>query len=266
MKKLFFISFVLISGSAIAQPKIITQAIITAKTTVTIPDDMANMGDGQQGFMGMSNGDETRITTWFKNGMLKIINDGGMGKNTIIIDRNTKKTTTLIEMMGKKTGFYSTEEDEINMKKRMDSMAGARKNGVRSIDIDYLDESKKIGGFTCKKALIKTTRENDKIDSMYMWYTPDIKMAEGYAFRGGMMGMGGGSNISTFDRLNGFPMQYEMKMRRGMTMTIEVTKIDFEKNIDDKEFDIPKGFELKSMKEMQGKGGGFQFRMMGGGN
>jgi len=265
MKKLFFISAILISASVIAQPKIINQAIITAKTTISLPEDMANMGDGQ-GFMGMSNGDETKITTWFKNDMIKIVSDGGMGKNTTIIDKKNKKTTTLMEMMGKKTGFYSTEEDDMNMKKRTDSMMAARRNAVKSIDIDYLDETKKISGYSCKKALIRTARENGRVDSMYVWYTPDFKMAEGYVFRGGMMmGMGGG-NMSSFDKLNGFPIQYEMKMRRGMTITIEVTKIDTEKAIDDKEFDIPKGFELKSMKEMQGQGGGFQFRMMGGGN
>jgi GLPGLI family protein len=213
--------------------------------------------------MGMSNGDETKITTWFKNDMLKIVSDGGMGKSTVIIDRKTKKTTTLMEMMGKKTGFYSTEEDDINMKKRMDSMMGARKNGVKSVDVVYLEDGKKIAGYACKKALIRTTRENGKVDSMYVWYTPDIKMGEGYVFRGGMMmGMGGGSNMASFEKLSGFPMQYEMKMRRGMTMTIEVTKIDTQKAIDDTEFDIPKGFELKSMKEMQGSGG-FQFRMGG---
>jgi GLPGLI family protein len=266
MKRLLILSAVFLSTAAMAQPKIISKAMISAKTTLAIPEDASNTDDNR-GFMGMSNGDETKINTWFKDDMLKIVSDGGMGKSTVIIDRKNKKTTTLMEMMGKKTGFYSTEEDEANMKQRMDSMVGARKNGVKSIDIVYLEDGKKIAGYACKKALIKTSRENGKVDSMYVWYTPDIKMAEGYVFRGGGMMMGmGGSSMSSFEKLNGFPMQYEMKMRRGMIMTIEVTKIDTEKAIDDKEFDIPKGFELKSMKEMQGQGGGFQFRMMGSGN
>jgi GLPGLI family protein len=267
MKKVLFFSFLFISVITVAQPKIINQAVIIAKTTITLPEDASNMGDGNQGFMGLSSGDEIKITTWFKNDMIKIVSDGGMGKTTIVMDKKNKKTTTLMEMMGKKTGFYSTEEDEAEMRKRTDSMMKTRRNGIKSVYIEYLDENKKISGYACKKALIKTSRENGRIDSMYVWYTPDIKMAEGYVFRGGMMmgpGGGGASSMSGFDKLNGFPIQYEMKMRRGMTFTIEVTKIDTEKVIEDKEFDIPKGFELKSVKEMQSPGGGFQFRMMGG--
>jgi GLPGLI family protein len=267
MKKLFVTSFVLISAAGIAQPKIINQAVISAKTTIFIPEDATNMGDGNQmSIMGMSSGDETKTTTWFKGDLLKIVNDGGMGKTTVIMDRKNKKTTTLMEMMGKKIGYYSTEEDEIAMKKKADSMMGARKNGIAAVNIDYFDESKKIAGYACKKALIKTTRENGKIDSMNIWYTPDVKMNEGYVFRGGMMmgfGGGGGNMMSGFDKLNGFPMQYEIKMRRGMVFTIEVTKIDMDKIIEDKEFDIPKGFELHPIKDMQGPGGGFQFRMGG---
>jgi GLPGLI family protein len=267
MKKLFVVSFIFLSAIGIAQPKIINQAVISAKTTIFIPEDATNMGDGNQmSIMGMSSGDETKTTTWFKGDMLKIVNDGEMGKTTIIIDKKNKKTTTLLEIMGKKTGYYSTEDDEAAMKKRADSMMGARKNGITSVNIDYLDETKKIAGYNCKRALIKTTRENGKIDSMYIWFTPDVKMNEGYVFKGGMMmgfGGGGGNAMTGFDKLNGFPMQYEIKMRRGMIFTIEVTKIDMDKSIDDKEFDIPKGFELHSIKDMQGPGGNFQFRMGG---
>jgi hypothetical protein len=65
--------------------------------------------------------------------------------------------------------------------------------------------------------------------------------------------------------LAGFPMQYEIKMNRGRTMTVEITKIVIDKDIADKEFEIPKDFVVKSMKEMQngGGGGGFQIRMDG---
>lgn len=235
-----------------------------------MPDDMP-MPEGDGGgnrvmiINGMSaGGDDTKTTVFYKDDKVKIVNDGGMGRSTIIIDKTQKKTTTLIEMMGNKTGFVSTEEDELKQRKRIDSMMGARRNAVTDISIDYTDETKKIGGYNCKKALIKTSHENGHTDSLYVWYTPELKMAEGFTFRGagGMFG-GSGATLSGFDKLNGFPMKYEMKMRRGMTMSIEVTKIDTEKSIDDHEFDIPKGFEIKPISEMRGPGGGMQIRIGG---
>jgi hypothetical protein len=54
-----------------------------------------------------------------------------------------------------------------------------------------------------------------------------------------------------------------MNMRRNRKMQVEVTKIDLQKDIADKEFDIPKDFEVKPMKDMQnmfGGQGGFQMR------
>lgn len=259
MKRITFF-LVLCSFSAFAQPKTLTHAVITAKTTLNIPEDIASQGE-EQGFMGMSNGDETKVVTWFKNDMLKIVNDGGRGRTTIIMDRKNKKTTTLIEMMGKRFGYYSTAEDEAAMTKRMDSINLKHGNKKTTVDIDYLPDTKKIAGYNCRKALIKTHHEIGKTDSMYVWYTPDIKMADTYTFRSGMSGFGGGrgSVNSGFENLNGFPMQYQVQMPRGMTFTIEVTKIDTDKNIEDKEFDIPKDFELKPVKDMQG--GGPPFRM-----
>lgn len=49
-------------------------------------------------------------------------------------------------------------------------------------------------------------------------------------------------------------------------MIVEVTKINTEKEVADKEFEIPKDFVVKPMKDMQnGGGGGFQIRVDRGG-
>ena len=62
-------------------------------------------------------------------------------------------------------------------------------------------------------------------------------------------------------------MQYEMSMRRGRRMVVEVTKIDLKKEVTEKDFEIPKDFDVKPVKEFQGMmqgmmqgGGGMQFR------
>ena len=51
-------------------------------------------------------------------------------------------------------------------------------------------------------------------------------------------------------------MMYERTMPRGREMEVKVTKIETDKEIADKEFEIPKDVEIKSMKEMGGQGGG----------
>ena len=56
----------------------------------------------------------------------------------------------------------------------------------------------------------------------------------------------------------------EMKMNRGRKMMVEVIKINIDKEVAEKEFDIPKDFVLKPIKEMQnGNGPGIQIRVGG---
>ncbi|MEO6254849.1 MAG: hypothetical protein ABIO79_16180, partial [Ferruginibacter sp.] len=60
----------------------------------------------------------------------------------------------------------------------------------------------------------------------------------------------------------GFPMEYQRNMRGGRKMTVQVTKLVIDKDIADKEFEIPKDIEIKPMKDMQNGGGpGFQIRV-----
>jgi len=58
------------------------------------------------------------------------------------------------------------------------------------------------------------------------------------------------------DKIDGFLMRYEMKMRRGRRMEVEVTKVDLDAKIDDKEFEVPNDVEIKPMREMQNMFGG----------
>jgi hypothetical protein len=68
--------------------------------------------------------------------------------------------------------------------------------------------------------------------------------------------------LNGLDKVDGFVMRYEMKMRRNRRMEVEVTKVDLTKEVEAKEFDLPKDIEIKPMSEMQnmfrgGGGGGF---------
>ena len=179
-------------------------------------------------------------------------------------------------MMGRKMGFYATDEDQVQMRKSMDSMMQQRaptQSDVEellsktepSTDIVYLDGIKKIAGYECKKAMIIATRSNGKTDTTNVWYVPDLKL-KGVSNTGGSLGGFGSMSpqLSADDmiNLNGFPMQYERKLNRGRKMIVEVTKLVTDKEVTDKEFNIPKDVEVKPMKEMQ-NGGGFRMRIGG---
>ena len=69
---------------------------------------------------------ETKTSTWLKNNFTKIFSENEMGRTTVIRDNAKKVTTTIMEMMGKKTGLYTTDAEQAEMSKRMDSMMQSR--------------------------------------------------------------------------------------------------------------------------------------------
>ena len=288
MKKILTILFFAIAVSVQAQTKILNQAIITTKTTTTSPEGEEDNvppppppgNDGEQRITMRFGGDgETKTVTTLKGDMVKTFSESEMGRTTILRDNKNKKTTTLMEMMGNKTGFYATDEEQEIMRKKMDSMMQSRRQGndnnafnnntPKSSEIIYTEESKKIAGQICKKAFIVTTRQNGSKDSSTVWYCPDFKL-QGITSTGGLSGFGNfgrTTSLSGLSDLAGFPMQYEMKLNRGRKMIVEITKLVIDKEVADKEFDIPKDFVVKPMKDMQnGNGRGFQIRMDGPGN
>lgn len=285
MKKI--ITFLLLPLSVIvyAQPRVLTQATVITKTAIVSPEGdepamQSNTGPGGEEVRVMRFGGdgETKTTTWLKNDLTKTFSESEMGRTTVIRDNSKKMTTTIMEMMGKKSGFYATDEDQAEMRKRMDSMMrgrggqnasfGGAGNTPPVYSIIYVDESKKISGYNCKKALVVATRSNGKSDTTTtVWYCPDFKI-QNLPSTGGAGGGFGGFNVTAglngLEDLAGFPLQYERKMMRGRKMTVEVTKLVIDKEVEDKEFTIPKDIEIKPMKDMQNGGGpGMQIRIGG---
>ena len=282
MKK--FISFLILPASMVvyAQPKVLTQAIITTKTTIVSPeaDEAAaqnNTGPGGEEIRIVRFGGdgETKTTTWLKNDITKNFSESEMGRTTVLRDNSKKITTTIMEMMGRKSGFYATDEDQATMRKRIDSMMqgraqnaslGGGNNGPAVYTIVYLDERKKVSGYTCKKAFVIGTRDNGKSDTTTVWYCPDFKIQNLPSTGGGAGGFGGFNvtGLNGMENLNGFPLEYERNMNRGRKMTVQVTKLVIDKEIADKEFEISKDIEIKPLKDMQNGGGpGMQIRIGG---
>ena len=283
MKKTITLLLLAVSAGSYAQPKLLSQATITTKTTIVSPEgdepppgNFTSENGDQVRVMRFGGDGETKTTTWIKNDLVKTFSETEMGRTTVIRDNSKKLTTTIMEMMGRKNGFYATDADQEEMRKRMDSMMRTRNQNVGmngsvtppEYSIAYLDESKKIAGYTCKKALVIASRSNGRKDTTVVWYCPEFKL-QGVSSTGGAMGGFGGfvsqAGGNGMDKLEGFPMEYERNMGRGRKMTVQVTKLVTDKDISDKEFEIPKDIEVKAMKDMQNGGapGTFQMRVGG---
>lgn len=282
MKQILFFALAVCSGTAMAQPKIVSQATINTTTNVIAPEEedvTSIQGQGGGGGMFRNFGDgETKSVTQVKNDMVKTVIKSDMGRSTIIRNNETKLTTTLIEMMGNKTGFFVTDEEQAELRKSMDSMMQARSKDsaatqrrpqeTPTVEVSYTDETKKIAGYNCKKAYLVTTRLLGLVkDTAIVWYSPEFKVKNVSSVGGGFsMGMGAAAtSTNSMEKIDGFVMRYETKMRRNRTMIVEVTKVDLTKEIADKEFEIPKDFDVKPMKEMRnmmggGQGNQFQIR------
>jgi hypothetical protein len=284
MKKIITLLFLSASIAVYAQPKVLTQAMVTTKTTIVAPEgdeavQTTTSADGGEVRVMRFGGDgETKTTTWIKNDLVKTFSESEMGRTTVIRDNSKKLTTTIMEIMGKKSGFYATDEDQAEMRKRMDSMMqgrggqnvsfGGGSNSPATYSVVYIDENKKISGYACKKALIIAARSG-RSDTTTVWYNPDFKLQNLPSTGGAAAGFGGFNTTSGptgMELLNGFPMKYERNMARGRHMTVEVTKLVIDKDVADKEFEIAKDIEIKAMKDMQngGVGGpGMQIRIAG---
>lgn len=280
MKKIITLLLLTASTAINAQPKLLTQATVTTKTTIVAPEgdeavQTSTSADGGEVRIMRFGGDgETKTTIWVKNDLTKTFSESEMGRTTVIRDNSKKITTTIMEMMGKKSGFYATDEEQAEMRKRMDSMMQSRggqnvsigggANSPATYSIVYIDESKTIVGYACKKALVISTRSKDRSDTTSVWYCPDFKIQNLPVTGGPAVGFGNFNPSSGgMEDLVGFPMQYQRNINRGRHMTVEVTKLVIDKDVADKEFEISKDIEIKPMKDMQNANGpGFQMRVI----
>lgn len=283
MKILFPVLLLFVTSTAFAQPKIYNQAIVNTTTNIIAPEEesvenIAQEPRGGMNFRNMMDG-ETKFVTYLKGDLVKTSIKSEMGKSTVYRDNSKKLTTMVMEMMGSKNGFFASDDDMVNMQKRRDSMMAERRkadtNTARRMppternqgttDISVTSETKKIAGYNCIKAYLITSRILGLKDTAVIWYTPEFKL-NNVLSTGGMNSIPGmGSmmpGLTGLDKVEGFVMRYEMKMRRNRKMEVEVTKVDLTKEVEAKEFDLPKDIEIKPMSEMQnmfrgGGGGGF---------
>lgn len=163
------------------------------------------------------------MTLKIKGDKSRMEQNSAMGSTITITDDKAKKVTILMNMMGQKIAMEQNTSDD--------------KEDVAP-EINYLEGTKKIAGYTCKKAEI-THPDMDEIMTVY--YTEEIS---------------GTKTNAEFKGLKGFLMEYSIE-NQGMTMTIAATEIKQEK-VSSAEFTIPADYVSMSEEEFKKQMGGGQ--------
>lgn len=134
----------------------------------------------------------------------------------VISDGDKKETITLIDMMGQKK-YYKSNEAEITEE--------YSKNGVPVIR--YLEETKVIAGYTCKKAEYVAKDEDGNESTTVIYYTEEL----------GSEALNFGTNLQG---LKGFPLEYVVTQKEIIT-TFSASEVKKGK-VKDTDFMIPSDY------------------------
>lgn len=202
MKRLLLISFLALSYSySFAQD---FEGIITFSISYeSLPDEMkeaVSMLPKEQTF-------------YIKNNKSKFVQNSSISSTVVISDSNTKTSTVLMDAMGQK--FKMTIDT--------DDLSEIENVSTDEIKIEYVNESKTIAGYTCKKAIVLM----DGFDQeAVFYYTEEIAPL----MLSGMEGL----------HLKGLPLEYIISMD-GMTMVMKASEVK-KTTVPDSTFDIPEGY------------------------
>lgn len=155
----------------------------------------------------------------------------GMGMSSVTItDMKKGSGVLLMDMMGKKIAMEMTKEELEKMDKK--------KASQKKPEFKYVDGSKEIAGYKCKKAIVSVEGAGE----MELYYTEDLPAGASKQYEG----------------LKGFPLEYTIAQG---PMKIKVTANSVkEEKVNAKLFEIPEGYDKMTFEEFQKEMGG----MMGG--
>lgn len=171
-----------------------------------------NLPAEMQGMEGML---PKEFKVFVKNEKSRVEFSSMMGPLITITDNKAKTSTMLMNMMGQKMKMTVDHDEEKNMDDQ----------SAENINIKYLDDTKEIAGYSCKKALLETGNEEDP--DMEFYYTEKIAPVKGMQ---GFEGVG----------IKGMPLEYKIS-KQGMTITVTASSID-KKTVDDGLFEIPEEY------------------------
>ena len=157
----------------------------------------------------------------------------GFQNTSTISDAKTNTSVMLMEMMGNK---YKIIPDPKKEGKPTD------------ISVKYLDETKEIAGYKCKKAEVTFKDQKGEAQSTTIWYTEEISNHFGHD-----------SRSAQIKDIKGMLLQYEMNAERGMKMKMTAKTVSKE-SVPDSKFEIPSGYKETTLEDLQNE----MMQMMGG--
>ncbi|MFL5763363.1 MAG: hypothetical protein ACJ77K_05420 [Bacteroidia bacterium] len=178
--------------------------------------------------LAMLKGAESK--TYIKNDMRRVDMTTPVQSSSSVIDNKTKTVLTTMEIMGQKYIIKTSEDD---LKKE--------KENAPETTITYLNETKEIAGYKCKKAEVKTKTKEGKEESFMIYYTDEIPASE---------------TKSTFEGLKGVPLEYTIN-QGGVRMSFTAKSVSKEKLPDSKFVLDKEGYQeitLDDLKQAMGAG------------
>jgi GLPGLI family protein len=212
------ITLLLLSSAAIIAFSF-TGATFEGKITYEVNMEGANMPPEAQAMFAGS-----ELTIYIKNSKSRSDINMGMQKTTTISDTKTNTTVTLMEMMGSKYKILSDPKKE---------------EKTEDIKVKYLDDTKTIAGYKCKKAELSFKDDTGKQQATTIWYSEEITNHLGQSNRN-----------KQFRGIKGMPLEYEMSGDRGMTMKMTAKTVSKE-NVPDSKFEVPSGYKETTLEDLQ---------------
>lgn len=165
----------------------------------------------------------TEAISTLKGHMYKMEQPLSMGmKQVTIMDNKEESGVLLMDMMGRKNAIVLDKESRKEFESEKDEP-----------EIKYLNETKMIAGYECKKAEMKFEAENGESGKMIIYYTDKIAPKDMNQVKG----------------LKGFPLQYSTNAGQFiMTLTAESVN---KGKVSDEEFTIPEGYEHITFEEFR---------------
>lgn len=169
-------------------------------------------------------GSKMKIT--FSDALTRTDMQMGAFMNMSTLVNEEEDVLMLMNAMGSKTAITGTLDEAKQMNQSSEEDQKAK--------IETMDDTKKIAGYTCKKA-VATSPEGDKTT---FWYTDKIEAnTEGQQY---------------FDsQIPGFPLQFEAQIQ-GMTMLVVATEVKEELSKEQKvnlTMQVPEGFTQMTIEE-----------------
>src|ERR1035437_3641084 len=169
----------------------------------------------------------SEMTTYIKEAKSRTDMNMGFQNTTTITDGKTKTSVVLMEIMGNK---YKIKNDE-STKKDSDLKPDAT--------VKYLDDTKEIAGYKCKKAEVAYNDKSGAAQSTTIYYTEDISNHMGYD-----------SKNSPFKDIKGMPLEFEVNAQNGMKMKMMAKSVSKE-SVPASKFDIPNDYKETTIEDMQ---------------